>query len=100
MRGRDGKEGVPGLDSSATHTHTFGGSPDMHEAVNTVGVYRLCCKHRNLLLHYLPQISVYACVCMCVSECVLHQRAKHVFLACAVLLMHYYAQSEHALRLW
>lgn len=42
----------------------------MHEAVNTVTVYRLSCEHRNLLLHYLSQMSIYVCVYMCVYKCV------------------------------
>lgn len=42
----------------------------MHEAVNTVMVYRLSCEHRNLLLHYLSQMSIYVCVYMCVYKCV------------------------------
>lgn len=76
---------MPAVDSR--HTHINAGSPNMHEAVNTVMVYRLSCEHRNLLLHYLSQMSIYVCVYMCVYKCVfvLYYEAKHVFLACAVL---------------
>lgn len=53
---------------------------------------RLCCQHRNLLLHYISKISVciYAwCVCLCVwmwaYKLMLYYGALPVFLACAVL---------------
>lgn len=56
----------------------------MHEAVNTVTVYRLSCEHRNLLLHYLSQMSIYVCVYVCLYMCVcaLLRSKTHVFGMC------------------
>ncbi len=91
------REKQKGKEKRKRPTHTIKGYK-MHKAVNTGEVYRSCCKHRNLSLHSLPQISIYMCVCACVwvRACSWLRSKTRVFGMCCAPM--YYSTSLK--RLW